>query len=107
MAAQTRAYRYGNGDMQIHLALSEPPRWQAPGMENVAITHITTGTDAVSRAINEANCGLLPREATIVVGQPAALDPDRVPAGKGLPVDTVTGMPAPGQGRRKRGNRYT
>ena len=53
-------------------------------MENVAITHITTGTDAVSRAINEANCGLLPREATIVVGQPAALDPSRVPAGKGL-----------------------
>ena len=26
VAAQTRAYRYGNGDMQIHLALSEPPR---------------------------------------------------------------------------------
>ena len=84
VATQTRAYRYGNGDMQIHLALSEPPRWRAPGMENVAITHITTGTDAVSRAINEANCGLLPREATIVVGQPAALDPSRVPAGKGL-----------------------
>ena len=84
VAAQTRAYRYGNGDMQIHLALSEPPQWRAAGMENVAITHITTGADAVSRAINEANCGLLPREATIVVGQPAALDPGRVPAGKGL-----------------------
>ncbi len=84
VAAQTRAYRYGNGDMQIHLALSEPPRWQAPGLSKVAITHITTGADAVSRAINEANCGLLPQEATIVVGQPAALDPGRVPAGKGL-----------------------
>ena len=84
VAAQTRAYRYGNGDMQVHLALSEPPRWRAPGMEKVAITHITTGTNAVSRAINEADCGLLPREATIVVGQPAALDPSRAPAGKGL-----------------------
>ena len=84
IAEQTRAYRYGNGNMQIHLALSEPPRWRAPGMENVAITHITSGVDAVSRSINEANCGLLPAEATIVVGQPAALDPSRVPAGKGL-----------------------
>ena len=84
VAAQTRAYRYGNGDMQIHLALSEPPAWQAPGLESVAITHITSGADAVARAISEANCGLLPQEATIVVGQPAALDPSRAPAGKGL-----------------------
>ena len=84
VAAQTRAYRYGNGDMQIHLALSEPPQWCAPGLEQVAITHITAGVDAVSRSINEANCGLLPSTATIVVGQPAALDPGRVPAGKGL-----------------------
>ena len=84
VAAQTRNYRYGNGDMQIHLALSEPPQWHAPGLENVAITHITGGADAVSRAINEASRGLLPAEATIVVGQPAALDPSRVPAGKGL-----------------------
>ena len=84
VAAQTRAYRYGNGDMQIHLALSEPPQWRTPGLSKVAITHVTTGPEAVSRAINEANCGLLPEEATIVVGQPAALDPSRVPAGKGL-----------------------
>ena len=84
VAAQARAYRYGNGDMQIHLALSEPPQWQASGLEKVAITHITGGTDAVSRAINEASCGLLPQQATIVVGQPAALDPSRTPAGKGL-----------------------
>ena len=84
VATQTRAYRYGNGDMQVHLALSEPPQWRASGLEEVAITHITSGVDAVSRSINEANRGLLPSEATIVVGQPAALDPSRVPAGKGL-----------------------
>ncbi len=84
VAEQTRDYRYGNGDMQIHLALSEPPQWHAPGLENVAITHITSGVDAVARSINEARCGLLPQEATIVVGQPAALDPSRTPDGKGL-----------------------
>ena len=32
VAAQTREYRYGNGDMQIHLALSEAPQWRAPGL---------------------------------------------------------------------------
>lgn len=84
VARQTRGYRYGNGDMQIHLALSEPPQWREPALAEVAITHVTAGADAVSRAISEANAGLLPKDATIVVGQPAALDPSRVPAGKGM-----------------------
>jgi phytoene dehydrogenase-like protein len=46
--------------------------------------HLTPGLDGVSRAVNEAERGLLPEEATIVVGQPLALDPSRAPAGAGL-----------------------
>src|SRR5262249_38601441 len=38
--------------------------------------------DGVSRAVNEAERGLLPVEATIVVGQPVAVDPSRAPDGK-------------------------
>ena len=37
--------------------------------------HVTPGLDGVSRAVNEAERGLLPAEATIVVGQPCAVDP--------------------------------
>ena len=42
------------------------------------------GLDGVSRAVNEAERGLLPAEATIVCGQPVALDPSRAPAGKSI-----------------------
>ena len=46
--------------------------------------HVTPGLDGVSRAVNEAERGLLPAEATIVVGQPLTLDPSRAPDGKGM-----------------------
>lgn len=76
-----RSYRYGRADMQIHLALAEPPQW--PGGDErflkTAILHLTPGLDAVSKAVNQAERGLLPEEATIVVGQPTAVDPSRAP----------------------------
>jgi phytoene dehydrogenase-like protein len=77
-----RRFRYGRGEMQIHLALDELPRWR--GDERLArtpIVHVTPGLDGVSRAVNEADRGLLPAEATIVCGQPVALDPSRAPEG--------------------------
>jgi phytoene dehydrogenase-like protein len=77
-----RRFRYGRGEMQIHLALDELPRWR--GDERLArtpIVHVTPGLDGVSRAVNEADRGLLPAEATIVCGQPVALDASRAPEG--------------------------
>jgi phytoene dehydrogenase-like protein len=67
--------------MQIHLALSAPPRWRDPTAAGVALLHLTGGLDDVSRAVSEAERGLLPVEATIVVGQPAAADARRCPPG--------------------------
>ena len=73
-------YRYGLAGMQIHLALSEPPRWRGDErLAKTAIVHVTPGLDGVSRAVNEATRGLLPTEATIVCGQPMAVDPSRGP----------------------------
>ena len=80
-------FRYGRAEMQIHLALSEPPRWKGPEAERLGrcpIVHVTPGLDGVSRAVNEAERGLLPAEATIVCGQPAVLDPSRAPDGASL-----------------------
>jgi phytoene dehydrogenase-like protein len=68
--------------MQIHLALSEPPAWRGDErLARTAIVHVTPGLDGVSRAVNEADRGLLPAEATIVCGQPCAVDPSRAPDG--------------------------
>jgi phytoene dehydrogenase-like protein len=80
-----RRFRHGRAEMQIHFALSEPARWDGDErLSRTAIVHVTPGLDGVSRAVNEAERGLLPEEATIVVGQPLTIDPSRAPEGKGL-----------------------
>jgi len=85
VAEGARRFRYGRAEMQIHFALSEPPRWEGDDrLGRTAIVHVTPGLDGVSRAVNEAVRGLLPAEATIVVGQPLTLDPSRAPEGAGM-----------------------
>jgi phytoene dehydrogenase-like protein len=80
-----RSFRYGRSEMQIHFALSEPPRWEGDErLAETAIVHLTPGLDGVSRAVNEAERGLLPAEATVVVGQPLTMDASRAPEGTGL-----------------------
>ena len=80
-----RRARPGRAEMQIHLALSEPPRWEGDErLGQTAIVHLTPGLDGVSRAVNEAERGLLPAEATVVVGQPLTMDPSRAPDGRGM-----------------------
>lgn len=81
VAAKAGAYRYGRAAMQVHYALSAPPDWPDPELTRVAYVHITSGLDGVSKAVNEAERGLLPESGTIVVGQPVALDPSRAPDG--------------------------
>src|SRR6266516_2031641 len=62
-AQAARHYRYGRSEMQIHFALSEPPRWDGDErLGRTALIHLTPGLDGVSRAVNEAERGLLPAE---------------------------------------------
>ncbi|HUC48293.1 MAG TPA: NAD(P)/FAD-dependent oxidoreductase [Xanthobacteraceae bacterium] len=84
IAEAVAQYRYGKGDMQIHYALKSPPRWKAPGLDRVALVHLTPGLDGVSKAANEAERGMLPAVPTICVGQPTALDPSRCPPGAAI-----------------------
>ncbi|MDQ3375486.1 MAG: NAD(P)/FAD-dependent oxidoreductase [Actinomycetota bacterium] len=80
-----KRFRYGRAGMQIHMALSEPPRWEGDHrLARAAMVHVTSGLDGVSRAVNEAERGLLPAEPTIVCGQPLAVDPSRAPEGRGI-----------------------
>ena len=82
--ASAKGFRYGRSDMQIHLALSEPPRWPGsdPRFLRTAILHVNDAMNGVSRAVNEAERGLLPADPTVVVGQPMAVDPSRAPDGR-------------------------
>jgi phytoene dehydrogenase-like protein len=85
VAEPGRRFRYGRSEMQIHFALSEPPRWDGDErLARTAVLHLTPGLDGVSRAVNEAERGLLPAEATVVAGQPLTIDETRAPPGKGI-----------------------
>jgi phytoene dehydrogenase-like protein len=84
VSRRAKGFHYGRADMQIHLALSEPPRWPGndPRFLRTAIIHVNDHMNGVSRAVNEAERGLLPADPTVVVGQPMAVDPSRAPHGR-------------------------
>jgi phytoene dehydrogenase-like protein len=81
---QAQQFRYGRGCVQIHLALSEPPRWPDPRFNQVGQPHLTNGLDGCSLAVAQAMAGLLPIEPTFTVDCASNLDPSRVPAGKAV-----------------------
>ncbi len=78
---QASEFRYGRGCVQLHLALSEPPRFDDERLAATGLSHLTGGLDAVSRSVNEAVRGLLPAEPTISFDVPSAADPSRCPPG--------------------------
>jgi phytoene dehydrogenase-like protein len=82
--AETRGFVHGKGNMQIHYALKSAPQWHDPELGKVALLHLTPGLDGVSKAVNEAERGMLPAEPTICLGQPTAFDPSRAPDGKAI-----------------------
>jgi phytoene dehydrogenase-like protein len=82
--AAAKAFRHGRGNFQLHYALDRVPEWTSPGLEDVALIHLSDGIDAVSKSANEAERGMLPAVPTICVGQPTALDPSRCPPGKAI-----------------------
>jgi len=65
-----------------------------PYLARTAIVHVTPGLDGVSRAVNEAERGLLPAEATIACGQPMAVDPSRAPHGSWIVWIQLQELPA-------------
>lgn len=77
----SRGFVHGKGNMQIHYALKAPPRWRDPDLGKVALLHLTPGLDGVSKAVNEAERGMLPAEPTICLGQPTGFDASRAPEG--------------------------
>ncbi|MCZ9328514.1 phytoene desaturase family protein [Nocardia farcinica] len=81
LRAEAARFRYGRGEMQIHVALSGPLGWRDPRLAEIPLVHLSDGSASTGIACAEAEAGLLPRRPTVVVGQQYVLDPDRVPAG--------------------------
>ncbi|MHB1570405.1 MAG: phytoene desaturase family protein [Solirubrobacteraceae bacterium] len=82
---QGRRFRYSpRAGMQIHASLSAPLRWRDERLNEVPIVHLSGGERDVSLACAQAAAGLLPASPTVVVGQPATVDPSRAPEGAGV-----------------------
>ncbi len=84
MRQEAKGFVHGKGNMQVHYALKSPPKWKTAELSKVALLHLSSGLDGVSKAVNEAERGLLPAEPTICVGQPTSFDPSRAPEGKAI-----------------------
>jgi phytoene dehydrogenase-like protein len=92
-------FRFGRAGMQIHYALSSAPRWRHDDrLARVPLVHLTTGLAGVSRAVGEAERGLLPVAATVVCGQPCVLDPSRAPEGSWILWVQLQELPARPEG---------
>jgi len=81
--SQACSYRYGRAAMQVHVALSSPPKWRDRRLGSVPLIHLTDGSSSTAVACAEAEAGLLPKAPTVVVGQQFLLDQTRVPEGAG------------------------
>lgn len=79
---EVKNYKYGMGNMQIHLILNEAPKWFDEALSPVTYVHLSDGIDAVSRSVNQARRQVLPNNPTICVAQPSATDPSRAVEGK-------------------------
>ena len=79
---QSAAYKFGRGNMIVHLALSQKPNWPHADLTKAAMLHIGDGLAQTTQSLTDAKNGYLPKRATIAVGQKAAVDPSRVPEGR-------------------------
>lgn len=75
-------YRYGMGNMQIHLVLKEAPQWFDEALAKVTYLHLTDGIADIASACTQAKNQQLPTQGTLVVAQPTATDPSRATEGK-------------------------
>jgi phytoene dehydrogenase-like protein len=81
LRAEASRYRFGRGEMQIHVALSSPLAWHDSRLVDTPLIHLSDGSASTAVACAEAEANLLPRRPTVVVGQQYVLDPTRVPTG--------------------------
>ncbi|BBH24182.1 FAD-dependent oxidoreductase [Paenibacillus baekrokdamisoli] len=95
---QAKGFRYGRGCVQIHLALSEPPRWPDVRFTQVGQPHLTDGLDGFTLAIAQGMVNLLPAKPTFTVDCSTNLDPTRAPAGKAIMRIQVLEVPIKPQG---------
>jgi phytoene dehydrogenase-like protein len=93
LTTQARGFRYGRGGVQIHLALSEPPRWPDERFENIGQPILTDSLDGLALHVAQGLAGLLPTRPTFTVDVPTSRDASRAPEHKAVMRVQLTDIP--------------
>lgn len=93
LVRQARGYRYGRSQMQINLALSQPPPWPDQRFASVGQPFLTDSLDGLALHVAQTLAGALPATPTLSVHEPTAIDPTRAPAGQACMRVQVTDVP--------------
>lgn len=94
LARQARGYRYGRGQVQINLALSEAPAWPDERFTSVGQPFLTDSLDGLALHVTQTMAHALPAKPTVSVHSPSSIDPTRAPAGQAVMRVQVTDVPA-------------
>jgi phytoene dehydrogenase-like protein len=79
--AGLKRFRYGTGVFKMDVAVDGDVGWRHDGLAECGVVHLTGTLDDMARAAFEARHGVLPTRPALIVGQQAAADPSRAPAG--------------------------
>jgi phytoene dehydrogenase-like protein len=76
-------YRYGRGNFQLHYALDRVPEWLSPGLDDVALIHLTDGRGRGVAVVERGRAGAAAGVPTICVGPAVEARPEPLPGGEG------------------------
>ncbi|HEU4977269.1 MAG TPA: NAD(P)/FAD-dependent oxidoreductase [Solirubrobacteraceae bacterium] len=82
MRARVERFRYDASTFKVDWSLDGPIPWSAPPARRAGTVHVAEGVDALARYAADLAQERVPSEPFLIVGQYAAYDATRAPAGK-------------------------
>jgi phytoene dehydrogenase-like protein len=77
--AAAKTFRHGRGNFQLHYALDRPPEWLTPGLDHVALIHLSDGIDACRNPRTRPSAACCPRRPRSASASRTGWTPARCP----------------------------
>jgi phytoene dehydrogenase-like protein len=75
-------FQYDASTIKVDWALDAPIPWTAPDARRAGTIHVSDGLDHLTQISADIECGRIPADPFLIVGQYSMVDPSRSPAGK-------------------------
>jgi len=93
LRSQAGHYRYGRGQVQVNLALSQLPTWPDERFARIGQPFLTESLESLALHVTQANNGFLPANPTFSLAVPSSIDPSRAPARQAVMRIQITDVP--------------